>query len=90
MVSSAFQFASFLSLSLIFIDGVSFSTFDVRSADDASLEPVPGESLLFFLLALALFYYVFRVARQTFAGRQSVARAVKAATEGDDSLNVDS
>ena len=55
-----------------------------RSADDASLEPVPGESLLFFLLALALFYYVFRVARQTFAGRQSVARAVKAATEGDD------
>lgn len=54
------------------------------AADDASLEPVPGESLLFFLLALALFYYVFRVARRTFAGRQSVARAVKAATEGDD------
>ena len=55
-----------------------------RSADAASLEPVPGESLIFFVLALLLFYYVFRVAKRTFAGRQSVARAVKAATEGDD------
>jgi hypothetical protein len=57
-----------------------------RSADDAadhSLEPVPGEKFLFFVLALALFYYVYRVARRTFAGRQSVSRAVKAATEGD-------
>ena len=40
--------------------------------------------LLFFLLALALFYYILRVARRTFAGRQSVARAVKAATEVND------
>ena len=56
----------------------------IDSASASSLEPVPGETLLFFLLALALFYYVFRVAKRTFAGRQSVARAVKAATEGED------
>ena len=58
----------------------------MSSADaaDHSLEPVPGESVLFFLLSLALFYYVFRVARRTFAGRQSVARALKAATEVND------
>ena len=58
----------------------------MSSADaaDHSLDPVPGESLLFFLLALALFVYVFRVAKSTFSGRQSVARAVKAATEIND------
>ena len=52
-------------------------------SQDAS-EPVPGETLIFFVLALALFFYVSRVAKRTFAGRRSVARAVKAATEGDD------
>lgn len=69
-----------------FLDGDLFLLPMSRSADaaDHSLEPVPGESLLFFLLALALFYYVLRVARRTFAGRQSVARAVKAATEVND------
>lgn len=53
-------------------------------ANDSSHEPVPGEKLLFFLGALALFVYVYRVAKRTFAGRRSVARAVKAATEGED------